>query len=374
MAKLFDIRFLAEDMAKEVSSSPRDWMHYLDTAAQLYRYPFSDNLLIHAQRPNATACASLELWNEKMNRWVNRGAKGIALIDDTGPRRRLRYVFDISDTHMVRSGRTPNLWQIQESQRKALLDHLVDTYGLEGDGTTDLQSVLLKIASQMTDENLEEAMDGLAYELEDTFLEGLDEDTIRVSFRNLLMISAFYTLSRRCGFEPMEDLEEEDFAGITDFNSLSVLTFLGNATSQLVEPVLVDIGQTVRKICLEEVKSESEKVVAKENGIGYNEFNTLIRESENEQGGVEDGTDLSSQGGLQVSEPDHRGREHDNREIRDAAPDILEGESEELVSEHDTDGQAEQPLNGDRESGRGADGSSDQRIVGETSEIGGAHV
>lgn len=109
MAKLQDILGLVEFEAKVAASSPQDWMRYMDTASRLYRYPFSDTLLIHAQRRDATACAELEIWNEKMMRWVNRGAKGIALIDDTGPRRRLRYVFDISDTHMVRGGRTPYL-------------------------------------------------------------------------------------------------------------------------------------------------------------------------------------------------------------------------------------------------------------------------
>lgn len=370
MAKLYDIRFLAEITAKDISGSPQDWMHYLDTAARLYRYPFSDNLLIHAQRPRATACASLELWNEKMGRWVNRGARGIALIDDTGPTRRLRYVFDIADTHMVRGGRTPNLWELQEHQKEILLDHLVDTYGLEGNNAADLQWALWEIASQMADENLEEAMDGLSYNLENTYLEGLDEDTIRVSFRNLLMNSAFYTLSRRCGLEPMDYLDEADFTGITDFNELSVLTFLGNATSQLVEPVLIDIGQTVRKICLEEVQNKAEKAVANANDIGYNEFNTLIRKSNNEQGGIEDGTDLSSQRGLPIPEPDHRGRERDDRQIRDAAPDVPEGEPEELVSEHDADRQTEQPSDGDRESGRGADGSHDETPDGEISGTG----
>ena len=130
MAMLNEIRGLAEYEAKAVTSSPQDWMKYLDTAAKLYRYPFPDTLLIHAQRPDATACASLELWNGKMNRWVNRGAKGIALINDTGPTRRLRYVFDISDTHMVRGGRTPNLWRIEDAQKKDILDHLADAYGL----------------------------------------------------------------------------------------------------------------------------------------------------------------------------------------------------------------------------------------------------
>lgn len=114
MAKINDIRVLAEETASDAASSPRDWMAYLDTAAKLYRYPFADNLLIHAQRPQANACAELETWNEKMGRWVNRGAKGIALIDDTGPRQRLRYVFDIEDTHMVRGGRTPYLWKMEE--------------------------------------------------------------------------------------------------------------------------------------------------------------------------------------------------------------------------------------------------------------------
>ena len=102
MAQIQSIQALAESHAQEVSRSPRDWMGYLDTAARLYRYSFQENLLIHDQRPGATTCAELELWNSKMNRWVNRGAKGIALLDDTGPRLRLRYVFDISDTHPVK--------------------------------------------------------------------------------------------------------------------------------------------------------------------------------------------------------------------------------------------------------------------------------
>ena len=108
MSKLQDIRDLAQEHAVSVSGSPRDWMDYMDTASRLYRYSFSDQLLIHAQHPEATACASLELWNEKMFRWVNRGARGIALLDETGQHTRLRYVFDISDTHMVAGGRSPN--------------------------------------------------------------------------------------------------------------------------------------------------------------------------------------------------------------------------------------------------------------------------
>ena len=131
MSKLQDIRELAQEHATLVSSSPRDWMGYMDTAARLYRYPFTDQLLIHAQHPQATACASLELWNEKMFRWVNRGARGIALLDENGHNTRLRYVFDISDTHMVAGGRSPYLWQMQEHQQEEILTHLAEAYGLE---------------------------------------------------------------------------------------------------------------------------------------------------------------------------------------------------------------------------------------------------
>ena len=104
--------------------------------------------MIHAQRPDATACAELEVWNEKMRRWVNRGAKGIALIDDTGPRRALRYVFDVSDTHPVRGGKTPYLWRMKEEQQEMILNHLADTYGLDGDGASDLAAALRQIAEE----------------------------------------------------------------------------------------------------------------------------------------------------------------------------------------------------------------------------------
>ena len=359
MARLQEIRGLAEYTAKDVSSSPKDWMKYLDTAAKLYRYPFSDTLLIHAQRPDATACVSLEAWNQRMGRWVNRGAKGIALIDDTGPRRQLRYVFDVSDTHMVKGGRTPNLWQLQKEQEEAVLDHLADAYGLEGGDTESLSNALMAVASYMAEENLEEAMEGLQYEIEDSFLYGLDEDSIRVMFRELYSNSAFYILSRRCGLDPMEYLEEEHFFGITDFNRLSVLSFLGNAVSQLVEPILMDIGKTIRKIQME----EQEKTVADQNYIGYNEFNTLIRKSKS-KGEIEHGTDLSQKGRLSVSEPDNQRGDSGNREIRDASEDISEGTSEELVSEYDADRETGESSGTDREGSAGENGSTDERAAG----------
>ena len=374
MAKINDIRFLARETAKEVSGSPRDWMGYLDTASRLYRYPFSDTLLIHAQRPDATACAELEVWNEKMRRWVNRGAKGIALIDDTGPRRALRYVFDVSDTHPVRGGKTPYLWRMKEEQQEMILNHLADTYGLDGDGASDLAAALRQIAEEMAADSLEEAMDGIGYAIPGTFLEGLDDDTIRVEFRTLLANSAFYSLARRCGLEPMEYLEEADFSSITDYNDLSVLAFLGNATSQLVEPILRDIGRTIRQAELEEWRKQAEeshgkpeKTVAKKKEVLYNEFNTLIRESENDEGGKTNGTDLSPQGRLPVSEPDASGGTAGHREIRDAAEDIPERIQEEPVPEPADEREAGQPPAGDRAGSAESDGEHDGRAAYEVS-------
>ena len=378
MSKLQDIRELAQEHATLVSSSPRDWMGYMDTAARLYRYPFTDQLLIHAQHPQATACASLELWNEKMFRWVNRGARGIALLDENGHNTRLRYVFDISDTHMVAGGRSPYLWQMQEHQQEEILTHLAEAYGLEEKDTGTLSDALMAVAREMVADSLEEYLDGLKYAAEGTYLEDLDEVTIRSDFRQLATDSVYYMLCRRCGLEPMELLEEEDFMHITDYNRLSVLTFLGNAASQISESVLIDIGRTVHKISLEEARKEVE--ISSERN--YNNFNTLMRKNKNQdvennkeenienEGGTDYGTDISSQGGLPVSEPDRRGGRSDDREIRDASEEIPEGTQEQPVSEPVPDRKAEQPSGRNREGSTGEDGQPDGEIAEEPSGTG----
>ena len=376
MARLDEIRGLAEYHAAHISSSPRDWMNYLDTAARLYRYPFMDQLLIHAQRPKATACASLELWNEKMLRWVNRGAKGIALLDETMQKTRLRYVFDIQDTHKVKGGRTPYLWRLQEKQQEELLNHLEEVYGLEAKDTGSLSDALMATAKYMVEENLDEYLDGLTYVTEGTYLEELEENTIRSEFRSLLTESIYYTLASRCGLDPLERQEEMDFVHITDYNSLSVLTFIGNATSMASESVLVDIGRFVHRISLEEMK----KGIENSEERNYNKFNTLIRESEEnnnriieneysqeDEGGNEHGTDISSQRGLSVSESDNPGDRGTDREIRNAAEDISEGTQEQPVSEPVTDWETEQPSGRDRENSTEEIGSTDSETVGEES-------
>lgn len=348
MPQINDIRELAQQNARYVSNSPQDWMSYLDVAARLYRYSFTDALLIHAQRPDATACAELELWNQKMSRWVNRGAKGIALLDDTGPRTKLRYVFDIADTHLVRGGRTPLLWNLDSHEHEQIiLDHLADTYGLSQ--TDSMNTALMEVAQQLTADNLDEAMDGLAYEVAGTFLEELDEDNIRVRFRELMTNSIFYTLSRRCGQEPMDVLDDDDFIRIVDFNKLPVLSFLGNAVSEQCEAVLFDIGREMRKIYKKEITQQLEKSV----DSLYNtntDFNALKRETKENttKGGQENGVDVLPQGRLSVPESGREGRAADHREVRDAAQDVPEREPQELVSEYADERQAEPASGADR--------------------------
>ena len=368
MPQINDIRELAQQNARYVSNSPQDWMSYLDVAARLYRYSFTDTLLIHAQRPDATACAELELWNQKMSRWVNRGAKGIALLDDTGPRIRLRYVFDIADTHLVRGGRTPLLWNLDSHEHEqTILDHLADTYGLSQ--TDSMNTALMELAQQLTADNLDEAMDGLAYEVADTFLEELDEDNIRVRFRELMTNSIFYTLSRRCGQEPMDVLDDDDFIRIVDFNKLPVLSFLGNAVSEQCEAVLFDIGREMRKIHQKEMTQQLEKSV----DSLYNtntDFSTLKRETEDTttKGGQENGVDVLPQGRLSVPESGRAGRAADHREVRDAAQDVPEKEPQELVSEYADERQAEPASGADRgssgESGGNPAGQPEREVSG----------
>ena len=211
-------------------------------------------------------------------------------------------------------------------------------------------------------------MDGLEYEVADTFLEGLDEDNLRVRFRELMTNSIFYTLSRRCGQEPLEVLDDEDFIRIVDFNQLPVLTFLGNAVSEQCEAVLRDIGREMQKIYRKEVTEH----LAKTADSLYNtstDFSTLKRETETNitEGGKPYGTDLSPQGGLPVSEPDRTGQADEHWEVRDAAQDLSEGEQEELVSEYADERQAESASGADRRAGGEPDGRTDREPEREVS-------
>ena len=267
----------------------------------------------------------------------------------------------------MQGGRTPILWRIDDSEhQQMILDHLADTYALTQ--TDSMNAALMELAQQLTAENLEEAMEGLEYEVADTFLEGLDEDNLRVRFRELMTNSIFYTLSRRCEQEPLEVLEDEDFIRIVDFNQLPVLTFLGNAVSEQCEAVLRDIGREMQKIYRKEVTEH----LAKTADSLYNtstDFNALKRETETNitEGGKPYGTDLSPQGGLPVSEPDRTGRADEHWEVRDAAQDLSEGKQEELVSEYADERQAESASGADRRAGGEPDGRTDREPEREVS-------
>ena len=265
---------------------------------------------------------------------------------------------------------------MQEKQQEELLNHLEEVYGLEAKDTGSLSDALMATAKYMVEENLDEYLDGLTYVMEGTYLEELEEDTIRSEFRSLLTDSIYYTLASRCGLDPLERQEEMDFVHITDYNSLSVLTFIGNATSMASESVLVDIGRFVHRISLEEMK----KGIENSEERNYNKFNTLIRESEEnnnriieneysqeDEGGNEHGTDISSQRGLSVSESDNPGDRGTDWEIRNAAEDISEGTQEQPVSEPVTDRETEQPSGRDRENSTEEIGSTDGETVGEES-------
>ena len=382
MAKLSNIRNLAYAEAGSVSSSPQDWMRFMDTASRMYRYSFLEQLLIYAQRPDATACAALDTWNQKVGRWVNRGAKGIALIDDTAQPERLRYVFDIADTHAARGAPVPYIWRLEDRHKDWFLAYLSSTYNL-----TDVSSIMLaleQVAEQVTDEYIEDAMDGIEQEMNGSLLATLDEGTRRDTFRALFQKSIFYEVARRCGLNPESYLREGDFRGIQFFNRLGTLAVLGNAVSSLTEIILMDIGREIRAWDRENtVRENLQKTLAKSESPVYNRFTTLKRESQGnerpEEGGREHGTDVSSQGRLPVSEPGNRDEaDRANREVRDAAEDVPEGEPPELVSEHAGDGQAEPAPDGDRPEGErearipdradGLDGGRDGGTEGERSD------
>lgn len=273
--KLYAMEQLTEEVAKDVAASPQEWMRFLDTASRLYKYTFPEQLLIYAQRPEATAVASMEIWNQKMYRWIKKGAKGIALIDNTsGPKTKLRYVFDVQDTYKVRNlGKDPQLWNLPVEGEQLVADYLQEQLSLEETEGGFAES-LHQAAKESMQEWLPDALEELRLDVTGTFLEELDEQNQEVEFRELMTNSVWYVLLNRCGLDVQEYLDAEDFRHITDFNQLKVLGHLGSAVNEISRPVLMQIGRYV----LNDLENDL-KTVAKEKEVAYNEFNTLIRES-----------------------------------------------------------------------------------------------
>ena len=342
--KLYEMQKLTADVSRDVAASPEEWMKFLDTAARLYRYTFPEQLLIYAQRPEATAVASMEIWNKRMYRWINRGSRGIALIDNTsGPRMKLRYVFDIQDTHKVKNlGRDPKLWEMIPAGEQLSAEYLQNQFSLEEvDG--GLAETLRQAARESVQEWLPDAFDELLLNVPDTYLEELDEQNQRVEFQELMENSTWYVLLKRSGLDVKEYLSDEDFQKITDFNELKVMVHLGTAVNEICRPILMQLGRYV----LTELENDLE-TVAKEKEVVYNEFSTLIRESNNiteddnrqekEEDIEHESNHLQSERKLSDTGHQHEGEQRNDREVRTDAERISEEPQNSQVQSDDTAG------------------------------------
>ena len=247
-------RQMAEQVSTQLVGSWKEWTAFLTTAARLYKYPFHEQMMIYAQRPDATACAEYDLWNEKMGRYVRRGSKGIALVDDSGDRPRLRYVFDISDTGTREHSRTPWLWQLEEQHIGPVSAMLERNYGVAGD---NLAQQLTDVAGKLASEYWDEHQQDFRYIVDGSFLEEYDELNIEVQFKSAATVSIAYALMSRCGLDTDQYFQHEDFMPIFDFNTPATVGALGAAVSQINQQVLRQIGVTIQNYEREQLAERS---------------------------------------------------------------------------------------------------------------------
>ena len=247
-------RQMAEQVSTRLVGSWKEWTAFLTTAARLYKYPFHEQMMIYAQRPDATACAEYDLWNEKMGRYVRRGSKGIALVDDSGDRPRLRYVFDISDTGTREHSRTPWLWQLEEQHIGPVSAMLERNYGVSGD---DLAQQLIDVAGKLASEYWDEHQQDFRYIVDGSFLEEYDDLNIEVQFKSAATVSIAYALMSRCGLDTEQYFQHEDFMPIFDFNTPATVGALGAAVSQVNQQVLRQIGVTIQNYEREQLAERS---------------------------------------------------------------------------------------------------------------------
>jgi len=394
-SKYKDIIALMSDTAEKLTSTKDDYTDFLKTAAKLYRYPFKQQMLIHAQRPDATAVASFEVWNKRMQCWVNKGAKGIALIDENT--NRLSYVFDVSDVHKGRDGRLPNLWQMKDENEAAILKHLEDTYG-ETNEDMPFEYRIIEISKHIAEEYAHDVLPELKNFQEDSLLAGLDDFNLELRFRETLASSIAYTVLERCGKNPDEFIEDMNFGFITEFNTVETLSILGEASSTVTEPVLMDICRIVEAMDRQQMRENQLKYQAEmidknisEKGlenIPEQRYNALTRESEsedkeypaediiaenkanaalkddediseggNDYGSRSDGDSIQAGRGLSDTGSYDAGRTGgDFDEVRDAETDISEGTSQRSTHSISSERETERALSSDSEAGRGDDG------------------
>ena len=395
MRKYKLISALAEETAKEVVRNEENWRRYLNTASRLYKYPFKEQLLIYAQRPEATACASIEIWNEKMHCWVNKGAKGIALIDEDSFSG-LKYVFDISDVHKARRiGQFPNLWEMREEHMESVISRLEKTYG-DTDREAGFVGRIREIAGRIAEDCYKELASDMEYLKEGSFLEELDELNVEIRIRETLADSIAYTVLKRCGMEESELAEEINFPYIHEFNTVETLSQLGSNVSDLSKPILMEIGKAIgaydRQIAQnrEETRVGRERIDTHEKNIekglanaSEEDYNALKRESESqdEQSITQTGeagerskydeSDIREERGLSDTDGSNgRTAEGGTDKVRTDEEEVLTGAQERSIYGTSSEREAEGTLVDDTGAGRGENGASDQTDEGERGDNG----
>ena len=332
-SKLQTYMQMADEAQRQITGSYRGWTGFLTTAARLYKYPYAEQVMIHAQRPDATACAEYDFWNEKMGRYVRRGSKGIALIDSSGERPRLRYVFDVSDTGGREFPKGRYLWEYREEHADAVSAMLESRYGVDGKG--GLPDQLERIASQLAEEYWRDYKRDILAIVDDSFLYGYDEFNVGAAFQSAAAVSIAYSLMSRCGLEADDRFEHEDFLSIFDFNTPEAAAELGTAVSRINGEVLRQIEVTVKNY-------EREKLA--------------------ERSHSHDRTDLHQERGLPDSRPDAErdagGRETPGQ-VRETAQELPSGAQTGAVQPSGAVGEAVPASAGDRRDGEPETGADD---------------
>ena len=340
---------LASQTARDITSKAERYTSFLVTAANNYKYSFKEQLLIHAQKPDAAACAEIETWN-RLGRWVNKGTRGIALLVDRDTPYKLRHVFDYSDTNS-RAGRVVTLWQMRPQYEEAVKESLQDSFG-EVEQTADFPHFLMEIAKNAVEDNFSDYLSNLQSVKGDSFLEELDDLNLEVWLKDTLRSSVAYMALVRAGYQPSLYFTRDDFSHIYDFNTVPVISVLGAATSDISEMVIREIAETVKG--LEKEEKQSNRTFARGRSSEYHES----RNNKTERS-YEDGTDLYDAGRLPDPRPDRPG-EPEDWEVWNAASNLPPRASGRNLHRDAAGRHAEQPLGGSGRSGQPDDGQADR--------------
>lgn len=302
---------MASQTARDIASNADRYTDFLITAANNYKYSFKEQLLIHAQKPDATACAEIDTWN-KLGRWVNKGTKGIALLIDRDVPYKLRHVFDISDTNS-RAGRNITLWQMKPEYIYAVSESLQASFG-DVEEPRDFPHLLMDISGYAVEDNLSDYLMELNAVKAGSFLEELDDTSLEAWLKTTLKSSVAFMALSRAGYEPRRYFDREDFSHLFDFNTVEVISVLGAAVSDISEMVIREMGETVKE--MEKEEKRKIRTFAQTGSSAYHKNRTENKERSNEHG-----TDLYDAGGLSDSRSDRAG-EPEAWEVWNAAADI----------------------------------------------------